>query len=157
MRLLSDEHAAIDGFLKQQAAARSQADELAAHDLEKMKLAALEETQPAGQRLAQAVTPVREEKAKVGIVRVATKSEPARVTAGSAVTGEPVQLLAMIDTRPVQAPPPRGMVRGRLRQLAATVERIPSWFNAAAGWVVDTVPVPRMPTLPQLPMRQFRV
>jgi hypothetical protein len=157
MRLLSDEHAAMDGYLKQEVAARSQADELAARDLEKMKLAALEEAQPSSQRLAQAVTPVREEKAKVSIVRVAVKSEPVRATAGSAVTGEPMRLLAMTDMQPVQAPPPRGLVRGKLRQFASTVERIPSWFNAAAGWVVDTVPVPRMPSLPQLPMRYFRV
>jgi hypothetical protein len=158
MRLLSDEHATIDGYLKQEAAARSQADEAAARDLDKMKLAALEEAQPAGQRLAQA--PVREEKPKVSIVRVAAKSEPVRVTTGSAVTGEPMQLLAMTDVQPVQAPPPKGVVRGGLRQFASTVERIPSWFNAAAGWVVETVPVPRMPTLPQLPqlpMHHFRV
>lgn len=160
MRILSDEHAAITGYLKQEIAARTQADELAARDMERMKLAALKEAQPAGPRLAQA--PVREEKPKASIVRVAAKSEPKsepmRATSGSAVTGEPMQLLAMTDVEAMQAPrPPRGLVRGRLHQFASTVERIPSWFNAAAGWVVEAVPVPRMPSLPQLPMRHFRV
>jgi hypothetical protein len=151
----SDEHAAIAGYLKQEIAARTQADELAARDMERMKLAALEEAQPAGPRLAQA--PVREEKPKASIVRVAAKSELMRTTSGSAVTGEPMQLLAMTDAEAMQAPrPPRGLVRGRLYQFASTVERIPSWFNAAAGWVVEAVPVPRMPSLPQLP-RHFRV
>jgi hypothetical protein len=68
-----------------------------------------------------------------------------------------MQLLARTEAQPMPAPPARGLVRGRLHQFASTVERIPSWFNAAAGWVVDTVPVPRMPSLPQLPMRHFRV
>jgi hypothetical protein len=161
MRLLSDEHAAIAGYLKQEAAAQVQADRMAARDFEKMKLAALEEAQSSRSRLAQAVTPTHEEKAKVSdkasIVRVAAKSEPVRATSGFATTGEPMQLLAMTDMQAAQAPPPRGLVRGRLHQLASTVERIPSWFSSAAGWVVDTVPVPRMPSLPQLPMRHFRV
>jgi hypothetical protein len=157
MRMLGDEHAAIAGYLKDEANARTQADQLAARELEHMKLAALEEAQPAASRLAQVATPAREEKAKASIVRVAAKSEPVRATSGSAVTGEPMQLLAMTDAEAMQAPRPPGLVRGRLHQLASTVERIPSWFNAAAGWVVDTVPVPRMPSLPQLPMRHFRV
>jgi hypothetical protein len=156
MRVLNDEHAAIAGYLKQEAAARTQADRMATRDLERMKIAALEEAQ-SSLRLAQAATPVREEKVKASLVRVAVKSEPVRVTGGSAVAGEPMQLLAMTETQAMQAPPPRGLVRSRLHQLASTVERIPSWFNAAAGWVVDTVPAPRMPSLPQLPMRHFRV
>jgi hypothetical protein len=156
MRVLNDEHAAIASYVKQEVAARTQADDLAARDMERMKIAALEEAQSSS-RLAQAVTPAREEKPKASVVRVAAKSEPVRVTSGSAVTGEPMQLLAMTDAEAMQAPRPPGLVRGRLHQLASTVERIPSWFNAAAGWVVDTVPVPRMPSLPQLPMRHFRV
>jgi hypothetical protein len=156
MRVLNDEHAAIASYVKQEVAARTQADDLAARDMERMKIAALEKAQSSS-RLAQAVTPAREEKPKASVVRVAAKSEPVRVTSGSAVTGEPMQLLAMTDAEAMQAPRPPGLVRGRLHQLASTVERIPSWFNAAAGWVVDTVPVPRMPSLPQLPVRHFRV
>jgi hypothetical protein len=155
MRVLGDEHAAIAGYLRQEAAARSQADASAAQDFERMKVAALEEAQ-SNLRLAQAATPVREEKPKAAIVRVASKFEPVRTTSGSAATGEPMQLLAMTDAEAMQAPRPPGLVRGRMHQLASTVERIPSWFNAAAGWVVDAVPVPRMPSLPQLP-RHFRV
>ena len=141
MRLLGDEHAAIAGYLQQDAEARTLADQSAARDLERMKHAALEEAQPAPLRLAQA--PVREAKAKAGIVRVAT--------------GAPMQLLAMTAT---QSPPPQsraGAVRVKLRQLASTVERIPSWVGAAAGWVVEAVPVPSIPSLPSLPMRHFRV
>lgn len=160
MRMLGDEHATIAEYLKQETAARTQADQMAARDFEKMKLAAVEEAPPTNLRLAQAVTPVREDKSRVSVVRVAarsdvTKSEPARATSGFAIAGEPMQLLAMTDTRPARQPA-TGPVRGRLRQLASTVERIPSWFNAAAGWVVEAVPVPRMPSLPQLP-RHFRV
>lgn len=156
MRVLNDEHVEMAGYLKQEAAARSQADVVAARDLEKMKLAAQEEAHASSLRLAQIVTPAREEKPKASIVRVVAKAEPVRTTTGSAVAGEPMQLLAMTETQPRQTPQ-QGLVRGKLHQLASTVERIPSWFNAAAGWVVDAVPVPRMPSLPQLPMRHFRV
>jgi hypothetical protein len=162
MRLLSDEHAAIAGYLQQDAEARTLADQSAARDLERMKLAALDEAQPAPLRLAQA--PVREEKAKTSLVRVVAKSEPVRAANQVAVSqanpvaaGEPMQLLAMTAT---QAPLPQsraGAVRVKLRQLASTVERIPSWVGAAAGWVVEAVPVPSMPSLPSLPMRHFRV
>jgi hypothetical protein len=158
MRLLSDEHAAIAGYLQQEAAARTQADESAARDLERMKLAALDEAQPVGLRLANAAAPAREDKPKVTVVRVAarsevSKSEPARVAASAAPT-EPMQLLAMTDAEAMQAPRPPGLVGGKVNRLASTVERLPSWFNAAAGWVADVVPVPRMPSLP---MRHFRV
>lgn len=153
MRMLSDEHAAIAGYLQQDAEARTQADQSAARDLDRMKLAALEQAQPAGVRLAQA--PVREEKAKASIVRVVAKSEPVRAAASAAPT-EPMQLLAMTDAEAMQAPRPPGLVRGRVNRLASTVERIPSWFNAAAGWVVEAVPVPSMPPLPPLPIRHFR-
>ena len=161
MRVLSDEHAAIAGYLQQEAEARTQADQSAARDLESMKLAALEEAQPAPLRLAQA--PVREDKAKTSIVRVAAKSEPVRVANQASVSqvtpvaaSEPMQLLAMTDAEAMQAPRPPGLVGGRVNRLASSVERLPSWFNAAAGWVVEAVPVPRMPSLPQLP-RHFRV
>jgi hypothetical protein len=161
MRLLSDEHAAIAGYLQQEAEARTQADQSAAHDLERMKLAALEEAQPAPLRLAQA--PVRQEKPKVSLVRVAAKPESVRAANQVAVSqatpvaaSEPMQLLAMTDAEAMQAPRPPGLVRGRVNRLASTVERIPSWFNAAAGWVVETVPAPRMPSLPLVP-RHFRV
>lgn len=162
MRMLSDEHAAIADYLQQEAAARTQADQSAASDLDRMKLAALEEARPAGLRLAQ--TPVREDKAKASIVRTVAKSEPARaiqvaqnqVSQNQAASGEPMQLLPATGIRP-EPSPANGIVRGRLRQLASTVERIPSWFNAAAGWVVEAVPVPSMPSLPPLPMRHFRV
>ena len=120
----------------------------------------MEEAQPAGLRLAQA--PVREEKAKTSLVRVVAKSEPARLANQGAVSqvnqvaaGEPMQLLAMTDEEAMHAPRPPGLVRGRVNRLASTVERIPSWFNAAAGWVVEAVP--RVPSLPSLPMRNFRV
>lgn len=155
MRLLNDEHATIAGYLQQEAAARTQADQSAARDLDRMKLAALEEAQPA-LRLAQA--PVREEKAKTSLVRVAAKSEPVRaanqVAVSQVASGEPMQLLAMTDTEAMQAPRPPGLIRGKVSRLASTAERLPFWFNAAAGWVADVVPVPRMPSLP---MRHFRV
>jgi hypothetical protein len=160
IQMLRDEHASIAGYLKQEAAVRTQADQLAASELERMKVAALEEAQPAHLRLAQVAAPAREEKAKASIVRVAARSEPIRVTTGSAVIGEPMRLLAMTsaDTQSAVQPQSRpGIVRGRLRQFATTVESIPSWFNSAAGWVVEAVPVPRIRSLPQFPMHQFRV
>ena len=160
MQMLRDEHAAIASYLKDEVQAQTMANQSAARDMERMKLAALEEAQPATPRVAQAIAPARAEKVKTGIVRVAVKSEPVRATTGSAVASEPMQLLAMTDAEAMQAPRPPGIVRGRLRQFASTVERFPSWFNAAAGWVVDAVPVPKvpsLPSLPQLPMRHFRV
>jgi hypothetical protein len=157
MQVLRDEHASIAGYLMQEAAVRTQADQSAARELDLMKVAALEEEQPAHLRLAQVTAPAREEKGKPSIVRVAARSELVRVTTGSAVIGEPMQLSAMTDAEAMQAPRPPGLVRGRLRQLASTVESIPSWFNSAAGWVVEAVPVPRMPLLPHMPMRHFRV
>jgi hypothetical protein len=108
-------------------------------------------------RLAQAAAPVRDEKVKASLVRVAAKSDYGKSEQARAPSGEPMQLLALTETQPTQAPPPSGLVRGRLHQLASTIERIPSWFNVATGWVVDAVPVPRMPSLPRLPMRHFRV
>lgn len=153
MRLLNDEHASIAGYLKQEAAARTQADQSAARDLDRMKLAALEEAQPA-LRLAQA--PVREERAKTNLVRVAAKYEPVRtanqVAVSQVASGEPMQLLAMTDAEAMQAPRPPGLISGKVSRLASTVERLPSWFNAAAGWVVEAVP-----SMPILPMRHFRV
>ena len=153
MRLLGDEHAAVAGAVAQQVAARTEADALAARDLDNMKLAARDEVQ-SSLRLAQAATPSREDKPKVSVVRVAAKPEPARATTGAAVAGEPMQLAAMTDMEAMQAPRPPGLVRGALRQIASPAGRIPSWFSAAAGWVVDAVPVPRV-SLP-LP-RHFRV
>jgi hypothetical protein len=157
MQVLRDEHASIAGYLMQEAAVRTQADQSAASELERMKVAALEEAQPANLRLATVATPVGQEKPKASLVRDAAKSEPVRVITSSAVTGEPMQLSAMTDAKAMQAPRPPGLVRGRLRQLASTVESIPSWFNSAAGWVVEAVPLPRMPLLPHMPMRHFRV
>lgn len=159
MRLLGEEHAAIAGSVEQQVAALTRADQTAARDFEKMKVAALQETEREAKpslRLAQAATPAREEKAKPSIVRVAAKSEPVRAMTGAAVTGEPIQLTAMTDMEAMQAPRPPGLVRGPMREAAAPVERRRSWFSAAAGWVAETVPMPRM-SLPQLPMRHFRV
>lgn len=156
IQMLRDEHAAIAGYLKQEAAVRTQADRSAARELDRMKVAALEEAQPTHLRLARFVAPAQEEKAKASIVRVVAKSEPVRVAAASVMPTEPMQLLAMTDAEAMQAPRPPGLMRGRVSRLASTVERLPSWFNAAAGWVVEAVPVPRMPSLPQLP-RHFRV
>jgi hypothetical protein len=136
MQLLRDEHATIAAYLKDEAQARTMADRSAALDMERMKVATLAEAQPAPQ-----------------ISRVHIAAKPARVVSRDVVTGEPMQLLAMTEV-PTAPQPPHGFVRGKLRQFASTVERIPSWFNAAAGWVVEAMPVPHKPLLP---MRHFRV
>jgi hypothetical protein len=155
MQLLRDEHATIAAYLKDEAQARTMADQSAARDMERMRLAALTEAQP---RIAQAE---REPKRIIAATEKKTapaKLEPVRVAA--AVTpGEPMQLLQLTQA---SAPPPAraplvrvavGAVSGKLRQLASTVEHVPSWLVSAGDWVSDAVPVSRRPNWPS---REFR-
>ncbi len=155
MQMLSDEHAIIAGYLKDEAEARTLVDRSAARDMERMKVAALDEAQPSGLRLAQTEPASSKVKAglKIATVRSIKKPEPVQVANGVTPAGAPMQLFAMTGADMQTAPPPTraGMVRVKLRQLASTVVRIPSWVNSAAEWMVDTVPVPRMP------MRHFGV
>jgi hypothetical protein len=154
MQMLRDDHAVIADYLKSEAEAQKLANAAATREMEGMKLAVRTDA-PAQQRVAQAERESKRVMAALEKKAAPAKLEPVRVTTAVA-PGEPMQLLAMTEVRTTPQPP-NGVVRGKLRQLASTVERIPSWFNAAAGWVVEAVPVPRMPSLPQLPMRHFRV
>ena len=74
-------------------------------------------------------------------------------------SGEPLPVVQLATVTRSQAAAPAqvsssdGPVRSRLRQLASDVRSLPSWLHAAADWVVDAVPTPKLPSLPG---RQFR-
>ena len=152
MQVLRDEHATIAAYLKDEAQAQTMADQSAARDMERSRFAARTDA-PAQPRIAQVEREPKRVMAAMEKKGAPAKLEPVRLVSHNVIAGEPMQLLAMTEVRTAPQPP-QGVVRGKLRQFASTVERIPSWFNAAAGWVVEAVPAPRMPLLP---MRHFRV
>lgn len=157
MQMLRDDHALIADYLKSETEAQKLANVAAARELEGMKLAVRTDA-PAQPRLAQAE---REPKRVVAVLEkkaAPAKLEPVRVA--SAVTlGEPMQLLQQTQAsapQPSRAPLVRfavGAVSGKLRQLAATVEHVPSWLVSAGDWVSDAVPVSRRTNWPS---REFR-
>ncbi len=148
MQRLRDDHAAIAEYLLHQTEAQKLANAAAAHEADTMKLAAHTDA-PALPRIAHAVIEPKRVVAALEKKAAPPKLEPVLLTA--AVTpGEPVQLLSMTRAEP---PPSRaplvgvavGAVSGKLRQLAATVEHVPSWLVSAGDWVSDAVPVTRRP------------
>lgn len=157
MQLLRDDHALIADYLKSETEAQNLANAAAARELEGMKLAVRTDA-PAQPRLAQAEREPKRVVAAMEKKAAPAKLEPVRVA--SAVTpGEPMQLLQL--TQASASPPSRaplvrvavGAVSGRLRQLAATVEHVPSWLVSAGDWVSDAVPVSRRTNWPS---REFR-
>lgn len=157
MQMLRDDHALIADYLKSETEAQRLANAAATRELEGMKLAARTDA-PTQPRLAQAEREPKRVMAAVDKKAAAVKLEPVRVAA--AVTpGEPMQLLQ--QTQASVPPPSRaplvhaavGAVSGRLRQLAATVEHVPSWLVSAGDWVSDAVPVSRRTNWPS---REFR-
>lgn len=154
MQMLRDDHALIAGYLKSETEAQRLANAAAARELEGMKLA-VRTVAPAQPRLAQA-----EREPKRVVAALDKKSAPAKLEVRvAAAPGEPMQLLQQTQA---SAPPPSraplvhvavGAVSGKLRQLAATVEHVPSWLVSAGDWVSDAVPVSRRTNWPS---REFR-
>lgn len=149
MQVLRDEHAAISDYLRSKTEAQRLANAAAAREAEGMKLATRTDAQPLP-RVAQAV---REPKRVVAAIEKRTspvRLEPVRVAAAAAPS-QPLQLLATTaaGAAPAARPPlvrvAIGAVRGKLSQLAATVEHVPSWLVSAGDWVSDAVPVSRRP------------
>lgn len=157
MQMLRDDHELIAGYLKSETEAQRLANAAAARELEGMKLAVRTDA-PAQPRLAQGEREPKRVVAALDKKSAPAKLEPVRVA--SAVTpGEPMQLLQQTQA---SAPPPSraplvrvavGAVSGKLRQLAATVEHVPSWLVSAGDWVSDAVPVSRRTNWPS---REFR-
>lgn len=155
MQMLRDDHALIADYLKSETEAQRLANAAAARELEGMKLAVRTDA-PAQPRLAQAEREPKRVVAAMDKKSAPAKLEPVRV---AAAPGEPMQLLQQTQA---SAPPPSraplvrvavGAVSGKLRQLAATVEHVPSWLVSAGDWVSDAVPVSRRMDWPS---REFR-
>jgi hypothetical protein len=156
MQMLRDDHAVIADYLKSETESERLANAAAARELEGMKLAARTDA-PAQARIAQAEREPKRVAAEFEKKTAPVKLEPVRVA--TAVTpGEPMQLLQIQAAAPPSSRAPlvgvaMGAMSGKLRQLAATVEHVPSWLVSAGDWVSDAVPVSRRPNWPS---REFR-
>jgi hypothetical protein len=121
-----------------------------------MKLAARTDV-PAQARVAQAEREPKRFVAALEKKAAAMKLEPVRVA--TAVTpGEPMQLLQIQAAAPPSSRAPlvgvaMGAMSGKLRQLVATVDHVPSWLVSAGDWVSDAVPVSRRPNWPSRELR----
>jgi len=157
IQLLRDEHATIAEYLKSETEAQRVANAAAAHELEGMKLAARTDA-PAQPRIAQVEREPKRVMAAMEKKTAPAKLEPMHV-ATAVAAGEPMQLLQLTQASvppSSRAPLVRvavGAVSGKLRQLASTVEHVPSWLVSAGDWVSDAVPVSRRPNWPS---REFR-
>jgi hypothetical protein len=157
MQVLRDEHAAISDYLRNETEAQRLANAAAVREAEGMKLATRMDAQP----LPRVAQTEREPKRVVAAIEKKTspvRLEPVRVAAAAAPS-QPLQLLPMTTagTAPATRPPlvrvAIGAVSGKLRQLAATVEHVPSWLVSAGDWVSDAVPVSRRPDWDTLELR----
>jgi hypothetical protein len=156
MQMLRDDHATIAAYLKSETEAQRVANAAAAHELEGMKLAARADAS-AGPRIAQVEREPKRVMAATEKKTAPAKLEPVHVATAIA-PGEPMQLLQIQAAAPPSSRAPLvgvavGAVSGQLRQLAATVEHVPSWLVSAGDWVSDAVPVSRRPNWAS---REFR-
>jgi hypothetical protein len=165
MQVLQDEHTQMADYIKIDTEAKRRAYATADQEAATLKFAALEQSRirlAQIDRLAQAEIEAKLEPKSV-MAKTATRVE--HVAVRSAAVTEPLQLAQAVmpqaqagapqAVQPVQQRVTEGPVRSRLRELVSDVRRIPSMLQSAAGWVVDAVPAPKLPTLPGLPPRQF--
>jgi hypothetical protein len=159
MQMLRDEHTLIADYLASDTQARKLADAAADRDIARMRLAAQGEIQrqahiAAAEQAKQAPAP----EFKTVALRTQERVPSARAVGRDVAVAEPLQLAQAAAPQVVQLHQTRaadGPVRSRLRELASDVRRIPSLLQSAAGWIVDAVPAPKLPSLPGLPIRQF--
>lgn len=161
MELLRDEHALVAAYVAGDTQARKRANAAADDDAARLRLAA----QGEAQRQAHLAAAEQARQANTAEMKIAMhapersiserSSAPLRVAARDTVTAEPLALAQPAVVTPAPTKAADGPVRSRLRELASDVKRIPSLLQSAVGWVVDTVPAPKLPSLPGLPIRQF--
>ncbi len=179
LALLREEHTLIADLVKKDVEARLAANKAADEDADKLRMAAADRARFA-QNLAQAKTAspspklaakelVKEPRQQLTqLVKSAARDEALSV--GEALpVGQPLQLLSMqvdpnrprppADLAAYQPPLPRkqedGFLKRQVRGVISTVERVPSLLRDAADWVVGGVTPPKLPSLPQLPSRDF--
>ena len=166
MQMVRDDHAFLVGYLKQSAEARQQADLAAERNAKKIKAA--EQAAALAVREAKAAeTRAAETRTLTMPTHVAEKPEPrlaARQPSQSParlVVAEQPQLRQVASAAPqIQSPAPaapaeRGdenVVMAKLRDVTATVERIPSLIRSGVDWFSDDTP-PRPPA--SLPEQNF--
>jgi hypothetical protein len=161
MQMMRDEHALIVNYLQKYTEARQQSDLAAEQEIltskaaeQAAKLAASEARAAETRALAIAALVAAKPERKVAENRPAQELDTAAV-------GKPLQLLhtASVATQilpVVQPTTPRtrlvtpaassdeNVIKTKLREVTATVERIPLWFRSVAEWFVIDVPPHRM-------------
>lgn len=153
MQMLRDEHALVADYLKMDTEAKRRAYATADQEAAALKVAALEQSRL---RVAQAESLAKTER-KSPTAKTAIHIEPVALTV-AAPAGEPLPLAQLAQVANVNTAAPRveeGPVRSRFREFVSDVRRVPGWFASAADWMAESVPVPRLPRLPDLPGRQF--
>lgn len=151
MQMLRDEHALVADYVKMDTEAKRRAYATADQEAAALKVAALEQSRL---RVAQAESLAKTER-KSPTAKTAIHIEPVAVTV-AAPAGEPLPLAQLANVNTATPRLEEGPVRSRVRAFVADVRRVPGWFASAADWMAESVPVPRLPRLPDLPGRQFR-
>lgn len=142
MVLLREEHALVAGYAAGATQAQHEANLAAEQDIIRMKVAAAEQAVAAEKPTLSAPAEAKTAVASAKPRKVAPR-EPEPVQ-------PPLQLASMMN--PVAPPAPAGnIVTRKVRDVVATVERIPGWVREAANWVVD---LPAQ-SLPRWPDRRF--
>ena len=158
VQMVRDEHALIVDYLKQDAAAKRAAQlaadaELARHKARATELAADHAVALAKKAAALAAAANAPILAPTLAPKKSAVKEPVKELAREPVKqamAPPLQLAAMMNPAPVAPPVQRGnLVTEKMRQMVATVERIPDWVREAANWVAE---LPEK-TLPKSPAR----
>lgn len=151
MQMLRDEHALVADYVKMDTEAKRRAYATADQEAAALKFAALEQSRL---RVAQAESLAKTER-KSPAAKTAIHIEPVALTV-AAPAGEPLPLAQLANVNTATPRLEEGPVRSRVREFVSDVRRVPGWFASAADWMAESVPVPRLPRLPDLPGRQFR-
>lgn len=167
MQMLRDEHAQIAAYIASTNEARKLAEAAVDRDIAQLRLAAhgkgRQLARVAEAEAAKAATKVESKPDQKTIaLRTPERAPAVRMASRDLTVAEPLPLAQVANVtvtpaaRAVQVRYTDGPVRSRLRQLATDVRSLPSWLHAAADWVVEAVPTPKLPLLPLLPARHLR-